>query len=63
MIPSGIPVPLQQALDILTPEEQENDLKSNFIKLIDAFKEETNEYLKEIQKNAINQIAFKEEIY
>jgi hypothetical protein len=35
------------------PEAQENDLKSNLIKMIEAFKEEMNKSLKEIQENTI----------
>ena len=31
-----------------TPEAQENDLKSNRIKIVDAFTEEMNKSLKEI---------------
>ena len=34
-----------------TAEAQEIDLKSNFIKMIEAFQEEMNKFLKEIQKN------------
>jgi hypothetical protein len=38
-----------------TPEAKENDLKSNLMKMIEAFKEEMNKY-KEILKNAIKQL-------
>ena len=37
-----------------TTKTQENDLKSNLIKMIEAFKEESNKYLNEIQENIIN---------
>ena len=33
-----------------TTKAQENDLKSNLIKMIEAFKEEVNKSLKEIQE-------------
>jgi hypothetical protein len=36
-------------------EEQEDDLKSNFIKMIGAFKEYMNKTLKEIQANEFKQ--------
>ena len=39
-----------------TAEAQENDLKSNLIKMIEAFKEEMNKSLKEIQENTIKQV-------
>ena len=39
-----------------TAEAQENDLQSNLIKMIEAFKEETNKSLKEIQENIIKQV-------
>ena len=43
-------------------EAQENDFKSNLVKVIDAFKEEMNKSFKEIQENTIKQAeAFKEE--
>lgn len=38
---------------VLTKKVQENDLKSNFIKMIKAFKEETDKPLKELQANTI----------
>jgi hypothetical protein len=38
-----------------TTKAQENDLKYNFIKMAEAFKEEMNESLKEIQENTIKQ--------
>ena len=34
-------------------EAQENDFKSNLVKVIDAFKEEMNKSFKEIQENTI----------
>jgi hypothetical protein len=34
-----------------TTETQENDLKPNFINMIETFKEEMNKSLKEMQKN------------
>lgn len=44
-----------------TAEEQENGLEVRLVKMIDAFKEERNKSLKEIQENAVNQVeAFKE---
>jgi hypothetical protein len=45
-----------QALDILSqPKDREkNDLKSNLIKMVEVFKEETNKSLKDMQRNAIN---------
>ena len=47
----GNPVlPPQQVLDT-TPEKQDNDLKSNLMKMIEAFKEDIKNSLKEIQKN------------
>ena len=39
-----------------TTKAQENDLKSNLIKMIEAFKEEMNKSLKEIQENTITQV-------
>ena len=39
-----------------TAEAQENDSKSNHMKMIEAFKEEMNKPLKEIQENAIKQV-------
>jgi len=39
-----------------TTKTQENDPKSNLIKMIEAFKEEMNKSLKETQKNTIKQI-------
>lgn len=38
---------------VLTKKVQENDLKSNLIKMIKAFKEETDKPLKELQENTI----------
>lgn len=38
---------------VLTKKVQENDLKSNFIKMIKAFEEETDKPLKELQANTI----------
>ena len=35
---------------------EEDDLKSNFITMIEAFKEEINKSLKEIQENTIKQL-------
>jgi|AATB01.1.fsa_nt_gi hypothetical protein len=44
-----------------TTKTQENDLKSNLIK-IEVFKKEMNKSLKETQKNTVKQVeAFKEE--
>jgi len=37
-------------------EAQENDLKFNLIKIIEAFKKEINKSLKEIQENTIRQV-------
>jgi hypothetical protein len=37
-------------------EAQENDCKSNLIKMIESFKYEINKSLKEIQENAIKQV-------
>ena len=43
-------------------EAQEENLKSNPIKMIDSFKENINKFLKEIQENAFKQVeAFKKE--
>jgi hypothetical protein len=39
-----------------TPEEQDCDLKSYFMKMIKAFKEDINNSLKEIQENTIKQV-------
>ena len=39
-----------------TPELWENDLKCNLIKMIEAFKEEMNKVLKEIQENTTKQV-------
>lgn len=38
---------------VLTKKVQENDLKSNLIKMIKAFTEETDKPLKELQENTI----------
>lgn len=38
---------------VLTKKVQENDLKSNLIKMIKAFEEETDKPLKELQANTI----------
>jgi hypothetical protein len=44
-----------------TIKVQENDLKSNLIKMIEAFKEEMSKSLKEVQENIIKQLeAFKD---
>lgn len=46
-----------------TPEEQDYDPKSHVMMIMEAFKEEINKLLKEIQKNTNSQIkGFKEEI-
>ena len=46
------------------PEVQKDDLKSNLIKMIDAFKEEINKFLEEIQEKTIKQVeVFKEKTY
>jgi hypothetical protein len=37
-------------------EEQENDLNSNLMKIIEAFKEERNSFLKEIHENTTKQV-------
>ena len=37
-------------------EAQEEDLKSNLIKMIEAFREDMNKSLKEIQKNTFKQV-------
>jgi hypothetical protein len=43
-----------------TTKTQENDHTSNLIKMIVAFKEEMNEYLKKIPENRLKQVeAFK----
>ena len=42
-----------------TARAQENDLKSNLIKMIEAFKEEMNKSLKEIQENTIKERSLK----
>ena len=39
-----------------TTRAQENDLKSNLIKMIETFKEETNKSLKDIQENVIKMV-------
>lgn len=39
-----------------TTQAQENDLKSNLIKMTEAFKEQMNKSLKEIQENTIKQV-------
>jgi predicted double-glycine peptidase len=39
-----------------TTEAQENDLKSNLIKMIEAIKEEINKSLEKIQENTIKQV-------
>jgi hypothetical protein len=58
----GNPVlPPQQVLDT-TPEKQDNDLKSNLMKMIEAFKEDIKNFPKEIQENTGKQVeALKEE--
>jgi hypothetical protein len=46
-----------------TAESQENNLKSNLMKMIETFKEEMNTFLKEIQENILKQVeVHKEEI-
>ena len=53
---------LQQVLDNLTSEEQDSDLKSHFMKIIEAFKEYIDNSLKEIQENTVKQVeALKKE--
>jgi hypothetical protein len=47
-------LPPQQALDILTHEKQDSDLKINLMKMIDAIKQDTNNSLKVIQKNQVS---------
>ena len=37
-----------------TPEKQDNDLKSHLMKMIEAFKEDINNSLKEIKRTQIN---------
>ena len=39
-----------------TPEKQDSDLKSDLMKVIEAFKEDINNSLKEIQENTIRQV-------
>jgi esterase/lipase len=39
-----------------TPEKQDNDLKSHLMKMIEAFKKNINNSLKEIQENTIKQV-------
>jgi len=39
-----------------TADTQENDLKSNLMKMTEAFKEEMNKSLKDIQENIIEQV-------
>lgn len=43
----------KQKLKLKQKQKQENELKSNLIKIIEALKEETHEYLKEIQENIL----------
>ena len=43
-----------------TPEEQDYDLKSHLMKMIEAFKEDINNSLKEMQENTQSE-ALKEE--
>ena len=59
----SIDTPFQQVLDILIqPKYKKNDLKSNPIKMIEAFKKEIDKSLKEIQANTFKQIeVFKDE--
>jgi hypothetical protein len=53
----------QQALNIITtPELQDNNLKSNLMEMIEVFKEEMNESLKEIQGNKIKQVKERNKI-
>jgi hypothetical protein len=37
-----------------TPEQQDCDLKSHLMKIIEAFKEDINDFLKEIQEKQSN---------
>ena len=39
-----------------TPKKQDSDLKSHLMKMIEAFKEDINNSLKEIQENTIRQV-------
>jgi gas vesicle protein len=46
-----------------TNTTQENDLKSNLLKMIEPFQEQLNKSLKEIQENTVKQVeALKEEM-
>ena len=45
-----------------TPEKHDGDLKSHLMKIIETFKENINNSLKEIQENTVRQVeALKEE--
>jgi hypothetical protein len=44
-----------------TTEAQENDFKSNLIKMIEAYKEEMNKFLKQIHENTIQQVDISKE--
>ena len=52
-------LPQQQALNILTSENQVNDLKSHLMKIIETFKEDINNSLKEIQENKFKRVKEK----
>ena len=54
MAPSELSYPTTASPEYCnTNKTQENDLKSNFIKMNEAFKEEMNKSLKEIQENTM----------
>lgn len=44
MVPQSKAIPLQHSLGVNTTEAQVNDLKSNFIKMIDDIKEEMEKF-------------------
>jgi hypothetical protein len=46
-----------------TAEAQENDLKSNLMKMIEAFKEKMNKSLEEINENTIKQVKKMNKIF
>jgi hypothetical protein len=50
----------QQILDTPTPEKQDSDLKLYLMRLIEDFKKDVNNSLKEIQENKGKQVALKE---
>jgi hypothetical protein len=56
MTPSENSYPITAALEILITEAQENDLKSNLIKITEVFKEKTNKSIKDIQENTIKHV-------